>query len=55
MVSATFLKREQLTGEVITNAFFAAPDLVQIALDNGADGFMFLISDTTLSMIENLH
>ena len=37
-------------GNNLTNPNFAA-DLVQIALDNGADGFMFSVSDTTLSVL----
>ncbi len=40
-------------GDTITNAKYAS-DLVATSLENGADGFMFSVSETTLSILRNL-
>ena len=40
-------------GNTITNAKYAS-DLVTTSLENGADGFMFSVSETTLSILRNI-
>ncbi len=46
-------ERAASRGEDVANPKYAA-NLVQTALDNGADGFMFSVSDTTLSILQRV-
>ena len=44
-------ERSRARGNAITHAEYAA-ELVEISLENGANGFMFSVSETTLSILE---
>jgi hypothetical protein len=53
-VSHLSQERARVRGDAVTNPEYAA-DLVMISLENGADGFMFSVSENTLSMLRIIH
>jgi len=52
-VSHLSQERARVRGDAVTTPEYAA-DLVMISLENGADGFMFSVSETTLSILRIL-
>ena len=46
-------ERSRVRGASLTNPEYAA-DLVSLSMENGANGFMFSVSETTLSILEIL-
>lgn len=53
-VSHLSQEKARVRGDAVTTPEYAA-DLVMISLENGADGFMFSVSENTLSMLRIIH